>query len=807
MNEGKSIRSNALLASTALCLLSVCVPGIAHAQSSSTGSSGAAPGVGVDASTPAAPTTAAPMPPKTGNASDADNGEIIVTAEKREVAINKVGVTVAAFTGDTLAKQGIANVQDLAKIVPGLTYSESAASTPVYTLRGVGFYETSLAAYPDVSVYVDQVPLPFPALTTQAGLDLERVEVIKGPQGILFGQNATAGAINYIAAKPTRDFHYGGDFSFGRFNRAVVNGFVSGSLAPNLQARVSFKAEHGDDWQYSYTRDDGNGKRRLFSGRVLLDWQPSDRLKFELNVNGWVNKSDNQAAQFFARNLKDFGTPETRARLLAAPISPANNRAADWYFPLRGNNSMWQVSLRGDYDVTDDVTLTSISSYIDYKKDGVDQNSGLYFVDEDVSAHVGYIHSLTQEVRLANSSANSLRWTLGGNYERSNVYERVTLEYSSPNGRSTLADAFQLFGNQYYTNQKMRNYAAFGNAEYDISPQFTIKAGLRYTQANRYLTACSINTDDNGGGLGTLISGISNSITGGNITIPLGGCALLNQFTFLPEVFHDTLKEHNLSWRVGVDYHASSNLLLYANVARGYKAGSFPTLGPVTTASFAPVVQERLVDFEGGFKLQLADRRVTITGAGFDYEYRNKQVRGKLIDPIFGQIDVLTNIPKSRVTGGELNISARPVHGLDLSASVTYVDATVLKYTGVNGAGIIADFANTPLPFSPKWQAAGTADYHWPVGNNLEVGVGATLTYNGRTTAVVGGSDISYLKAYTLLDLRASIGAADSRWTLSAWARNVTNTYYWTNVQTVYDTSVRYTGQPVTYGGTIGFRF
>lgn len=756
--------------------------------------------------------TASSAATTSGDASPGDNdmdavGEIIVTAEKREVAINKIGVTVAAFSGDALAKQGIADVQDLAKIVPGLTYSESAAATPVYTLRGVGFYETSLAAYPDVSVYVDQVPLPFPALTPHAGLDLERVEVIKGPQGILFGQNATAGAINYIAAKPTDVPEFGTDFTFGRFNRAIVSGFASGPLSQNVKARLSFKAEHGDDWQYSYTRDEGSGKRRSLIGRVLLDWEPADRIKFELNLNGWIDKSDNQAAQFFARNVKPFGTDETRERLLTAPLAPENNRAADWYFPMRRDNSMWQASLRGDYDISDDIALTSISSYITYKKDGVDQNSGLYFVDEDAALHVGSIKSFTQELRLANSGANDLRWTIGANYEHSNVYESVVLHYSSPNGRSTLADAFALDGNMYYTDQKMRNYAAFGNAELDITSATTIKGGLRYTKADRFLEACSVNTDDNGGGLGELIGGISSAITGQNVVIPLGACALLDKDTFLPGVFYDKLKEDNLSWRVGVDFRPTSSLLLYLNFAKGYKAGSFPTLGPVTTGSFAAVVQEELLDYEAGVKWQSADRRTTLTGAAFNYKYKNKQVRGKLIDPIFGQIDVLTNIPKSRVTGAELNFATRPVSGLDFGASVTYVKAKVLEYVGVNGAGDLDDFANTPLPFSPKWQASGTADYEWDLNDRIVAGIGATVTYNDRTTSVVGGSDNSYLKAYTLIDLRASIGAADDRWTFSVWGRNVTDTYYWTNVQTVYDTSVRYTGQPVTYGGTFSYRF
>ncbi len=147
------------------------------------------------------------------NSADSDDatvGEIIVTANKREQSINKVGLAITAVTGETLAQQRVVSLSDLANTVPGLSYAPSATQTPVYTLRGVGFYETTLAAYPTTSVYVDQVPLAFPALGTHANFDLERVEILKGPQGTLFGQNSTGGAINFIAAKlicPTEVVH------------------------------------------------------------------------------------------------------------------------------------------------------------------------------------------------------------------------------------------------------------------------------------------------------------------------------------------------------------------------------------------------------------------------------------------------------------------------------------------------------------------------------------------------------------------------------------------------------------------------
>lgn len=142
--------------------------------------------------------------------------DIVVTANKREQRLNDVGITVAVLSGNALQRQQINSLADLANATPSLSFTNSANGTPVYTLRGVGFYETSLGAYPTVSTYVDEAPLPFPVLSSHSAYDLERVEVLKGPQGTLFGQNATGGAINYIAAKPTSELHAGANVSMSK---------------------------------------------------------------------------------------------------------------------------------------------------------------------------------------------------------------------------------------------------------------------------------------------------------------------------------------------------------------------------------------------------------------------------------------------------------------------------------------------------------------------------------------------------------------------------------------------------------------
>ena len=172
------------------------------------------------------------------NAIPIDNGtqiqEVVVTAQKRAQNINNVGMSITAISGSALVQQGVSSTADLAKVVPGLTFEPSPFNTPVYTLRGVGYYDSAVSASPTVAVYTDEVPLPFSAMTKAAGLDLERVEVLKGPQGTLYGENTTGGAINYIAAKPTKTYEAGFDAGYGRFNTADVQGYLSGPVDRHL---------------------------------------------------------------------------------------------------------------------------------------------------------------------------------------------------------------------------------------------------------------------------------------------------------------------------------------------------------------------------------------------------------------------------------------------------------------------------------------------------------------------------------------------------------------------------------------------
>ena len=728
--------------------------------------------------------------------------EIIVTANKREESINRVGLNIKAVGESDLRERQITSAADIAQAVPGLSYTNSANNTPVFTLRGVGFYDTSLGSYPTASVYLDQVPLPFPVLTTLTAFDLERVEVLKGPQGTLFGQNSTGGAINYIAAKPSADFEAGVEASYGRFDHFIGNAYISGPLSDTLRARVAVRGARSGPWQKSYSRDDENGRTRELAGRFLLDWKPSDAMSFQLNINGWQDKSDPLAVQYLAFNEQAVSNTQIVRDYPRSPLTP---RAADWSTDngMFINRKFAQASLRGDIELSGGLTLTSISAYSRFNQRGAMDQDGMNLQDIDLRAFAGRIRSLTQELRIANDPANRVRFIVGGNYSRDKVYYIENLVYDD-------SSAFYNYGittSENYSDQKMRNLAAFGNVEFDLTDQLTVKGGIRYTDARRSATICN---RDGGDGLTAGLFTFFSRLLSGDPNRPALGptdCFVLDANFFNGPEFVSELNEDNVSWRAGVDFKPSSDLLFYANVSKGYKAGTFGNINASSTAQFVPAVQESILNYEGGFKAQFADRRASLNGAIFYMDYRNKQLRSKLIDSTFGILDAIINIPKSHLQGFELELQARPTDGLSFGAALTYVDSEIDRYTGVNAGGVQADFAGTRVPFTPKWQVATNMRADIPLSSGLNLFGGVQLTYRSATNAIVGETPLYRIDDYALLDLQIGVEEPDGGWKATLWGKNITNTYYWTNVVAGQDTVVRYAAKPATYGVTLGYRF
>jgi iron complex outermembrane recepter protein len=764
---------------------------------------------------------------------EAGLGEIIVTANKRNESISKVGASIAAFDTSMLENRNIVRLEELAKSVPNLALAPSTHGTPVFTLRGIGFNSDSLGVYPAVSLSLDQAPMPFPVLAGHSLYDLERVEVLKGPQGTLFGQNSTGGAINFVAAKPTKELQAGFNLDYGRFNEVHGTMYVSGPVSDTLGFRLAVDAAHRDDWQYNYTRDDSNGEQNYIAARLITVWEPSDRLKFELNVNGSVDRSEPQALQIIASLPSNPAAPTPQE--LNAPLTPRNLRAANWSnsgrrgvgtqsdtesAEPRGNRKLFQAFLRADYGITDDISLTSITTFNHLTQDMAFDLDGSQFELVDNPRGEGTIDDFNQEVRLSNASAagTRFRWTVGANYNYSKVDELQIITY----GDNSLSNAGTNFIHESNVLNKgrMNTYAAFANGEYDLTEQLTFKAGVRYTSTNNRNRMCGSDTTGDQQ-LSSLFRLLGNLLGGKDIPIGSGDCISLNAQNLPGDPINITLKEDNVSWRAGIDFKPSNTTLLYANISRGYKAGAFPVITGATQAVFSPARQESVTSYEAGFKTKLADNAISLSSAVFYQDYRNKQIQGTVNTALFGLLQRLDNVPRSSIFGVEADISVRPTAGLTLTGSASYLSTKVKEYSGITVFGVQKDFAGNRLPFAPTWSLNGDIDYRIPTASGGEVFVGAGVNYRTYQDAYIAGSDLQIpdngvnrwlnrtpfrIDGYALVDGRLGYTFPGDKVTVSAWGKNLFNTFNVQNIISYNNIITQATGMPAMYGFSLRVR-
>jgi iron complex outermembrane receptor protein len=289
----------------------------------------------------------------------------------------------------------------------------------------------------------------------------------------------------------------------------------------------------------------------------------------------------------------------------------------------------------------------------------------------------------------------------------------------------------------------------------------------------------------------------------------VGDCYVLDPANGLAPVddVHSTLNQNSVSWRTGLNWTAQPGLLLYGNVSKGYKAGAAAVLAASTVAQFQTVPQESLLAYETGVKATLVDRRIQFNASGFYYDYKDKQLRGAVLDPTFGPLEALVSIPRSHVEGAETQLIIRPVEGLTLDTSATYLKTQVDQFTGFNALAQFGNQSGTPFPFSPKWQSITNLDDTFPLAFGIKGFVGGTLTYNSKTYAGVGALDLMRIDNFTLLDLRGGVEFQNGRYRFWAWGKNVTNEYYWSNVFANGNAISRFVGQPATYGVSLSGRF
>jgi len=763
--------------------------------------------------------------------------EIVVTAQRKSEAINDVPIAISAFTGDTLDALGVTDTRDLGKIVPGFTAADSGGNTPVYTLRGIGFNDQTYTATSTVGVYVDEVSLPYSIMTKGANLDLKRVEVLKGPQGTLYGRNTTGGAINYIANKPTDSFESGVTAGYARFGASQLQGFVSGPLTETLNGRLAVSDQRSTEgWQYSNTRpDDTLGRIDKQALRGLLDWLPNDDMSFEFSVSAWRDGSDPQAPQaiYLQPQNQQVGSLALASEVSNYPlVNPGTDdtRVADWdaNTDWRLRDTYWQASGRADWNLEEVAKLSVIYSHGAVESDGsMIPQSGFDFYNGEQQLFARVVTD-SVEARIAGVFNDNLTWLAGINAARddgrelhklfldtvSTLYPNPanlppsvisTLDTLFPNrpiGRSLLADRVNSYG-----KTKAETYGIFMSSDWSFADDWQLTLGARYSDESRTFEGCTFEDPSSRGlGLAPLFAAIA-AQRGSVLLVQRGDCITLDA-QGRNELFHGKLDESNISYRSALNWKPDEGLLLYVSYTRGYKSGGFPVVNASDQSQYVPVKQERLLATEIGGKLDLFDRMAHLNFALFDYDYKDKQLLTRRNDPVFGPLAVLRNAPESKVQGAELELQVSPSAGLFLSSAASYIDTKVKSFVGTGFDGKDIDFSGKPFNFAPLVQYTVLADYEFPVADErLFLGLSGDYSFTGKTNSTLEGNPNYAHREFGLVGARVRLSDAERIWNLILWGRNITNEFSQVSIFNIGDAVARYAGMPRTFGVTLSHRF
>jgi iron complex outermembrane recepter protein len=732
--------------------------------------------------------------------------EVIVTAQKREQRLNDVGLSVTVADGNQLKTAGITDVVDLPKIVSGFTATRSAYGFPVFSMRGVNLNLPYISAQPAVSTYVDEALLAYPAMTEGIFLDVAQVEVLKGPQGTLFGQNSTGGAINVIAAKPTPYFTAGLQASVNQFGEFSPEAFVSGPLSDSLAGRVAVSTTQFGAWQKCYYACDfTNGSANRGAARMLLDWQASTALKVSLNLNGSYDHGQPQALQLSKVYIQ---VPPGYPGLASFPLPPHNDRSVDFDpgFQPREHDSSYQAVLRADWSFSDSAALTSITNYAHTDRYQIKDSDGTTLPIAQDSGF-GSVGSFSQELRLGGQlSSGTLHYILGASYQNDVLLDGVQGNYLNYSGFPPNVDIIARNPVGY------RSTGYFGNVDWEFTPGLTLTGGVRYASLKESVGGCLADSGSGvGAGLFQFLSNLVRSQDGlpANSAFQPGGCITLDDrpavantpAALLPYSAALSQDEHNVSWRGGINYKPTIDTLLYALVSRGFKAGGYATGYNTNASQFASIKQEELTAYELGVKTALLQHALDIDGAVFYYDYLNKQFLTYFPSAV-GSVQTLRNIPKSSVKGAELTATAHPLSGLDVRAAATYIDTRLGPFSAFNPAGQLAPVGGTRFNLAPAWTGNAGGEYHFGVGRGLEAFVGADATFSSSTYADLGEPAAYKLPSYVTVDAR--IGLQNERtWRAYFFVRNLADKWYVTNIFLTADALLATTGLPRTFGVTV----
>jgi len=709
-------------------------------------------------------------------AQDGSLGDIVVTARRTSEQLQKTPVAVTALTGETLTQRNVTDIYALQFSAPNLSVSPLIFNSgAAVTIRGQVNVENQSNSDPAVAIYVDGVYVARSSGGLMDLVDVERVEVLRGPQGTLFGRNTTGGALNIVTPDPTGEF---GGFltgTYGNYDLFEASGALNVPIAGDEAGlRISFKHSQNSGYgrnAYLNTRLADMNKEFV---RAKLKIAP-DGAAWSLLLSGDYSEWENNGPVAALIAVRP-GSPATNLPIVA-PVRPGdtlgNYISNDFYTSYAGNSTPSKNKVWGGSAILD-VDLGGVQFKSTSALRGTDVN---YFTDNDgtpyiviaTEAELKQKYQLTQELQLSGGNDN-LSW-IGGlfYFDEKNEDGNPFLLNLSPIGPPTGI-------NQAFTRN--RSIAGYAQATYKITPELRITGGLRYTQDKRKVDLRNRRVN------GTCIL---------NTVDVAGTCRATQKGTF-----------DYLSYTLGLDYQAADDLFLYAKTSRAYRAGGFNirSIGP----SFEP---ERVTDYEFGFKADIVPRRLRANVAAFYSDFNNVQRTVNIVDQFSGNTSALIqNAAKASLMGVELEVNAMPIPGLELSGNLGYTEPSYGRYVDPASG---ADLSGTPYTYLSRVSYNVGATYTAPVGfGDLIAHVDYGFQSRRYFAANPGLYDLDGQAGFGLLNGRLTVRLEEPAIDVALWGRNIANKKYDTYRLDFYNalgTVIAFRGTPRTYGISATYRF
>lgn len=676
------------------------------------------------------------------NLSYAQLEEVIVTAQKREENVQTVPVAVSALSQETLRNASMLTMDDISRQVPGFTVTNYNPVTPQPFIRGVGSSPSDAGSDASVGVFIDGVYAGRAGGYRADMFDIERVEVLRGPQGTLFGRNVAGGALNIISNRPSEEFSGELSVTAGDYNLFGTKGFINGGISDTVSGRFAFSTRNRDGHTDntvtgSELRDEDNNSYR---GRLL--WDASDTVSVLLTAEYNEDELDGPAARNYDGASPEVVLDRLGVGFLAASLLPINPDPFKIEAGQDGfaNREMSGYTAQVDWD-TSLGTVTWVSGYRESEYDFNDDLMGIAFTPESGLAPLltnfaeEESDQFSQELRLS-SVDTELVWTVGVYYLQEDV-ER--LEGFAPLGTAVTYDQVA----------DTTSYAAFGQITFPLADQWDLTVGARYSYDEKEFDLIALGTEI---GFGLLTPDPSDIDAG---AVPFSSTATEDWSNFSP--------------KVSLEYSPTDDTFVYFTYSEGYKSGGYNGQATNLTAGETPFEPEEVSNYEIGLKTEFWDNKARLNLAAFIMDYTDLQVFVSSVDTTAGLF--VDNAGEADIQGFEAEFFYAPTQNFDITASYAWLDAEL----GENDIPT-AQEGNT-LTRAPENSGSLAAQYYMPLDGLGTLLMRADYTYQSKIYFQLANPDVPAQDGYGLVNLRLAL-QADAGWEVALWLKNAADEEY-----------------------------